>query len=130
MKIRTADPEDLADVMNVLDGANLAVEAEGVGERIEADEVLVAEEGGPVLGTLVAVGHDEWAYVEAIAVRRSRRGKGLGTTLVREATDRFGPLIADFDDDLRLFYQSLGFDIEPLGEGRFRGRLGGPSPET
>jgi GNAT superfamily N-acetyltransferase len=130
MKIRSADPDDLAEIMNVLDGANLAVEAETVEERIDVGEVLVAEEGGPVLGALVAVSHDDWAYVEAIAVRRSRRGKGLGTTLVQKATDRFGPLIADFDADLRLFYQSLGFTIESLGEGRFRGRLGGPSPES
>lgn len=130
MKLRTADPEDLPEIMNVLDGANLAVEAETVEERIDADQVLVAEEGGPVLGALVAESHDDWAYVEAIAVRRSRRGKGLGSTLVQEATDRFGPLIADFDDDLRLFYQSLGFEIEPLGQGRFRGRFGGPSSGT
>ena len=129
MNLRTADPDDLADVMGVIDGANLELGAETVSERIGTDEVLVAEEGGPVLGALVAESHDGWAYIEAIAVRRSRRGKGLGTTLVQTATERFGPLIADFDDDLRLFYQSLGFQVEPLSEGRFRGRLGGPSPE-
>lgn len=130
MELRTADPDDLPGVMNVVDGANLEADAETVGDRIEAGTVLVAEEGGPILGVLVAEAHGDWAFVEAIAVRRSRRGKGLGTTLVREATERFGPLIADFDADRRLFYQSLGFRIEPLGEGRFRGRLGGPSPDT
>lgn len=130
MNLRTAAPDDLPEVMNVIDGANLELAAEVVSERIGTDEVLVADEGGPILGALVAESHENWAYIEAIAVRRSRRGKGLGTTLVQTATDQFGPLIADFDDNLRLFYQSLGFQIEPLGEGRFRGRLGGPSPET
>lgn len=129
MNLRTADPDDLADVMNVIDGANLELPAETVDERIEEGQVLVAEEGGPVLAALVVEPWSDWAYVEAVAVRRSRRGKGLGTTLVQAATDRFGPLIADFDDDVRLFYQSLGFEIEPLGEGRFRGRYGSSGPD-
>ena len=123
MNLREADSEDLAGVMNVIDGGNLELAAETVEERIDAENVLVIEEDGPVLGAVVLEPLPNGAFVEGVAVRRRRRGHGLGTTLVQTAADRHGSLIADFDEDLRLFYQSLGFEIEPLGAGRFRGKL-------
>ena len=52
----------------------------------------------------------EWqstAHVRAIAVRRRRRGRGIGSALVSAATEEFGPLVADFDDAIRPFYESL-----------------------
>ncbi|MFP8956551.1 GNAT family N-acetyltransferase [Natrialbaceae archaeon A-CW3] len=60
-------------------------------------------------------------HVQAIAVRTRARGRGIGTALIEVAFEREGALTANFDADLRPFYRSLGFEIEPLAEGRCRG---------
>ena len=113
MLIREALPGERAAVMNVLDGAMLTTDR--VGERIEAGAVLAAlpeRDGERILGALVLHGD----RIDAVAVRRRRRGQGIGTALVAAAADRRERLTATFDDHVRPFYESLGFDIEPAGE--------------
>ncbi|WP_049997937.1 GNAT family N-acetyltransferase [Halococcus sediminicola] len=119
MDVRTARPADLPAVMNVLDGASLSVDAENVRERIAAGVVLVAVADGRVLGTCVLDGRE----IDAIAVRRRRRGQGIGTALVEHAaTSVDGALWADFHRRSRPFYDALGFAIKPTDEpDRFRG---------
>ena len=132
MRVRPAHEDDLPAVMNVLDGAMLDVDAASVRERIVGGDdvaggVLVAVAEGRVLGACVVdppAAESEGAHVEAIAVRPGRRGQGVGSTLVDAATDRWGPLTAEFDQDVRPFYESLGFTVERLDGGRFRGRRG------
>ena len=120
MRVRPARPSELPGVMGVLDGALLAVEAETVGKRIREGRVLVAAEGDRILGACVLDGD----AIDAIAVRRKRRGQDIGTRLVESATALVeGDLRAEFDERVRPFYDSLGFAIEPTAEpGRFRGR--------
>lgn len=65
-----------------------------------------AGDGGDAGGSRDPV-DDDLAHVRAIAVRSSRRDRGIGTALLRTATDRFGPLVADFDPSVRPFYESL-----------------------
>lgn len=62
--------------------------------------------------------------IDAIAVRRRRRGQGIGTRLVeRAAAAAAGDLRAEFHRRVRPFYDSLGFAIEPTDEpDRFRGQ--------
>lgn len=125
MRVRPATPDELAAVMGVLDAAVLEVDAATVERRIAGDEgngaVLVAEQEGRVLGACVLDARDEARYIDAIAVRRRRRDQGVGTALVEAAADRWPRLVAEFDADLRPFYESLGFRVEPVGDGRFRG---------
>ncbi len=118
--VREATVSDLPDVMNVLDGAALAVDAATVRDRTVDGAVLVAvsADGQRVLGALVLDGE----HIDAVAVRRRRRGQGIGTALVETASERRGRLTADFDADLRPFYEGLGFDIEAADE---PGRLWG-----
>ena len=60
--------------------------------------------------------------IDAVAVRRRRRGQGIGTALVEAASDRRGRVTAAFDADVRPFYEALGFAIQPLSESdRYRG---------
>ncbi len=65
---------------------------------------------------------DQGSHVHAIAVRKRARGRGVGTALLEAALEREGALTANFDVGVRPFYRSLGFEIEPLAEGRCRGR--------
>ena len=124
--VREAQADDALDVRRVLDGALLDV-PEDLEARIRAGEALVAEDervtegsagdgageqdgdDGSIVGALVLDG----SHVAAVAVRRRRRGSGIGSELVEAAAERVdGPLTADFREEIRPFYESLGFDVE------------------
>jgi GNAT superfamily N-acetyltransferase len=106
--IRPAATDELAAVLGVLDAAALATEAAAVRAAIDAGDVLVAVDGGPIIGALVL----DDAEVEGVAVRPGRRGQGIGRALVEAAAERRGRVEARFDADLRAFYATLGFAIE------------------
>lgn len=125
LRVRTAAHPEFVPVMRILEGALLEVDAGTLETRIAAGEVLVAVIDESVLGALVLDG----SYIEAVAVRRSHRNRGVGTSLVAAAADRAGTLIADFDPHVRPFYESLGFDVEER-DGRLRGRWDGPPDES
>lgn len=129
MAVRPADREDLPAVATVLDAAVLATD--DLQARVAAGDVLVATEEARVLGALVVeppAAAPAWvrergadAHVAAVAVRRRRRGQGLGSALVEAAADR-GRLAAAFDPELRGFYERLDFRVVARGEdGRLRG---------
>lgn len=112
--------------MNVLDAGALEIGAERVRVGLDDGRVLVTADNHRVLGALVLELADEpaTAEIEAVAVRRARRGQGLGTALVMAAVDRYDRLVATFDESVRPFWASLGFEIEPGARpGRFVGRL-------
>lgn len=124
--VREATVSELPDVLNVIDGAVLAVETGRLRSAIDRGEVLVAVAGATdgnrddecVLGALVLDGEK----ITAVAVRQRRRNQGIGTMLVEAAADRRERLVATFDPRVRSFWESLGFDIEPAEEpDRFRG---------
>ncbi|WP_416838357.1 GNAT family N-acetyltransferase [Haloferax sp. DFSO52] len=106
--VREGDPDELVAVMRILDAGLLEMSTSEVRERLETGDCLVADASGRVVGALVLDGD----VVEAVAVSRSRRGRGIGTTLVAAARDRRGRLVAEFDARVRPFYESLGFSIE------------------
>lgn len=123
--VREATPDDVVPALNVLDGAALETNPDAVRTAVERGDALVAasEVGdgtgrtGTVLGALVLDGD----RVVAVAVRRRRRGQGIGTALVEAAADRRDRLTAAFDADVRPFYERLGFSIETAASGRYRG---------
>ncbi|KAB1186963.1 MULTISPECIES: GNAT family N-acetyltransferase [Haloferax] len=117
--VREGTPDELVAVMRILDAGLLEMEASDVRDRLETGDCLVAEVSGRIAGALVLDGD----YIEAVAVSQSRRGRGIGTTLVEAALTRQGRLVADFDGGVRPFYESLGFTIEPREDDRFRGVL-------
>ena len=124
MNFRHATLEELPAVMNVLDGADLAVSAETVRRRIRGGTVLVAvTDAKTLVGVLVALPRPKGVHVEAIAVRPGRRGQGIGSGLVAEAADRWGRLTAAFDPSKRDFYRRTGFEVTPTGERCFGERV-------
>jgi GNAT superfamily N-acetyltransferase len=110
LEVRVARPDEHPSVMNVLDGAMLDVGADRV--AADATTTLVACEAGRVLGALVLDGEE----ILAVAVRRSRRGQGIGSALIEAAGTRRERLVAEFRDRERPFYESLGFEIGPTAE--------------
>ncbi|WP_254532167.1 GNAT family N-acetyltransferase [Natrinema gelatinilyticum] len=135
MFVRTATPDDALEVRRILDAAML--EPGNIENRIDAGDVLVAgdrrggtstnESGGAgserILGTIVLEPRESGAgaHIGAIGVRRRHRGRGIGRALIERALELEGRLTARFDDDVRPFYERLGFSIEPIDEHRNRG---------
>lgn len=105
MRVRQSREEDELDVRRVLDAAILDFSYEG------ADVRLVAESEGTVLGALLASEHERGggAHVEAVAVRRARRGNGVGSELVQSLTEAYAPVTADCRPGIKDFYEALGF---------------------
>mgnify|MGYP000179835211 CR=1 FL=1 len=140
VEVRPATPGEVVEVVGILDAAMLDVGVGRVRSLVDGDDggaVLVAVADGPAVGALVLGAPDPGApasagdrEIEAIAVRPGRRGRGIGSALVRAASERTpGDLVAAFDAGVRPFYERLGFAIEPIEEDRFRGRWSGSLPE-
>ncbi|WP_312910686.1 GNAT family N-acetyltransferase [Natronosalvus caseinilyticus] len=141
-RVRRATPDDALAVRRLVDGALL--EVGDVESRIDDGSVLVATEPRPrpgatgetrrILGAVVLEapvrGETKGAHVAAIAVHRRHRGRGIGTDLLEAALERAGALTANFDADVRPFYESLGFDVESIAEGRYRGVKRGAGART
>ena len=92
---------------------------EAVGRTSEAD--------GDFAAVADVVGSDRPATeIVSIAVHRSRRGRGIGRALVEAAAARSaGPLVARFHEQVRPFYEALGFEIRaPVDETECNGASG------
>lgn len=120
--VEPATADDRLDVLRVLDAAMLETDADAVDERTAAGDALVArsERTGGVVGALVAARPEAGRFhVDAVAVRRARRGRGIGSALVAAAVERgeradaVAAVTAVFDPELRPFYAALGFEVRP-----------------
>jgi ribosomal protein S18 acetylase RimI-like enzyme len=99
-----------------------------IDRKIAVDDLFwVAEEGGAVIGTVMAGydGHRGWIY--SLAVAPDRRGQGLGTRLLDHALAalkgrgcvKVNLQILESNEAVRRFYEANGFTVEPrLSMGR------------
>jgi GNAT superfamily N-acetyltransferase len=126
MEVRSATVEELPNVLNVLDGALLEIEVTRLKEYLDDGDVLVAvepDDSNRILGVLVLDDQE----VTALAVRRRRRSQGIGTNLVDAARERRGELVAEFDERVRPFWESVGCTVDAIEESdRYRGRVEPP----
>jgi GNAT superfamily N-acetyltransferase len=117
--VREARPDERVAVRRMIDAAML--EPGDVAGAVDRGDALVAVADGRVSGALVREPRRNGARIAAVAVTRSRRGQGIGSALVAAAGERAGRLTAEFDAEVRPFYESLGFAGEPGEAGRLRG---------
>lgn len=121
--VRAAERDDRVAALNVLDAAMLETDADALAEHIDAGSVLVAADDGRIVGVIDVAVTPPGGHVEAVAVRRARRGQGIGSRLVAAASERWRPLSAAFDGDVKPFYEALGFDVRSVGPDRYHGVL-------
>ena len=87
---------------------------------VQPELLLVALDGGAVVGTAMAGydGHRGWLY--SIAVKQSHRRVGIGTLLIREAERRLAQLgcakvnlqVRAENAAVAAFYRNLGYEVE------------------
>jgi ribosomal protein S18 acetylase RimI-like enzyme len=87
----------------------------------EPGALIVAEENGAIVGTVIA-GSDGWrGSLWRLAVHPDHRRRGLGRQLVSAAEDRLRTLgiprvqalVGRDDEDARAFWTSAGYPVEP-----------------
>jgi GNAT superfamily N-acetyltransferase len=108
LELRPALAEERSAAMNVLDGAMLRTDGVAVGG------LWVALEEGRVIGAAMLDGD----RIDAIAVRRRRRGAGVGSALVGALARSVDRLVVDCGPSVAPFWAQLGFDLETLPDGR------------
>ena len=133
LSIRRGDPTDRLAVVRLFDAAMLDTEFDRLSQQLTGTDgaVLIATRGETPVGAValdyssasdgkrVAVDDDtDPVRITAIAVRRRRRDRGIGRTLIEAAADRVTPrpLTARFDEKVRPFYHACGFEIAPRND--------------
>ncbi|MEU1179041.1 GNAT family N-acetyltransferase [Streptomyces sp. NPDC005820] len=94
-RIRAATPDDLDTVLDfwktAAEGTSISDDRSGV-ERLVArdpEALLLAEQGGELVGTVIA-GFDGWrCHLYRLAVHPERRRQGIGSALLAAAEERF-----------------------------------------
>jgi GNAT superfamily N-acetyltransferase len=136
--VRPATSDEFVPVVRVLDAGLLDYDTDRLRRRLASGAVLVATVDDRVVGALVLGPRPDWLrrvddeavagppnestddadeprHVVAVAVTPSRRGQGVGTTLVAAARGRAtGPLTADFPARVRPFYESLDCTVRSV----------------
>lgn len=107
------------DVIALLDAALLAFDRDDVRECVETGNAFVAVDHERHVGAIALEG----TCITAIAVRPRYRRHGVGTELISIAAADRDRLTATYDSSDRAFYESNGFAIEVLDNGRLRGEL-------
>ena len=121
--LRSAGPEDARTILDVWREADAEPTATDDPERVRqlmaanAEAVIVADDSGRLVGTVIA-GWDGWrAGIYRLAVIPDHRGNGLGRRLVEEAVRRLraagaarlSAIVVDDDEGAMAFWTAMGW---------------------
>ena len=109
--VRVATEPDRVAVRRLVDGAALSLAEVSLPTRLVAGDVLLATQRKHPQGTLVATRDPQETHIVAVAVRRRRRGHGIGSALVEEAATRWAPLRATCAAAVVAFWRANGFQL-------------------
>ena len=115
ISIELAVENDAAAVITLFDQSLLAFDRATITPRIEREAVVIARTEQRLCGAHLNAGR----HVEAIAVRPSHRNRGVGRAMLKEMADRRGPLTASCREQVRPFFESLGWSTYELPNGRY-----------
>ena len=112
--IRSATPDDVTALLefwkSAAEGTSISDDADGVGRLIarDAEAVIIAEQGGRMVGTVIA-GWDGWrCHLYRLAVDPGSRRRGISGALLEAAEQRFTALGGRRGDAMVLEHNELG----------------------
>ena len=121
-------------IRRLVDAAALSLADTCIPQQLAAGNVLVARAHpsteATAVGTVVLsppartpddIPQASGRHIVAIAVRRRRRGRGIGRALIEAAGQQHGLLTARFRRAVRSFWDAIGFQIVPIESDRFWG---------
>jgi ribosomal protein S18 acetylase RimI-like enzyme len=126
-RIRPASTADVDAVLSVWRESDAAVSATDDAESLrrliahDPDALLLAEEAGRIVGTVVA-GWDGWrGAIYRLAVLPAARRRGVATALVREAerrlaargARRIAAIVIDGEEPATAFWRWIGYEPAP-----------------
>ena len=112
--VRLARPGEVGAVIDLLDRAMLQFDRSELPERIRHGSVVVITDGEKIHGTAVLGGH----HIEAIAIAKAWRGKGLGRAIIEAIQRRTEVITASCHPQALGFYRALGFTCYSLPDGQ------------
>ncbi|MEU3322823.1 GNAT family N-acetyltransferase [Streptomyces sp. NPDC006785] len=127
LSTRSATPADLDAVLAfwkvAAEGASISDDGDGVALLVERDPdaLILAERGGALVGTVIA-GFDGWrCHLYRLAVHPDQRRRGVGSTLLTAAEERFTALggrradamVLDRNTSAHHAWRAAGYGPEP-----------------
>lgn len=120
MGVRIAKPDEVPEIMSILEGALLDVSINEIRGAVQLELVRVYVDSSRIIGVVVTQPTHDWAgeehldvgiHIHAIAVRPNRRNQGIGRELLEEVLACHDSATVTFEEHAKPFYRALNVSI-------------------
>lgn len=120
MGVRIAKPDEVPEIMSILEGGLLEVSSDEIRAAVQLELVRVYVDSTRIIGVVVTRPTHDWSseeypdagiHIDAIAVRPNRRNQGIGRELIEEILACHDSATVTFEGHAKPFYRALNVSI-------------------